>query len=466
VDVLIHAAGLEISRRLADKRPEEFDLVFDVKADGWFNLLSNLGQMPLGATVAFGSVAGRFGNAGQTDYSAANDLLAKLASSLRATHPATRAITIDWTAWGGIGMATRGSIPAALAEAGIDLLPPEDGIPVVRRELTAGDAGTEIVVAGRLGAMTDEFDPTGGLDLGGVAARGPLLGAVTGMGLYSGLTVETDLDPSRQPFLFDHRIAGTPVLPGVMGIEALAEAASLLFPDLEIAAVEEVRFLAPFKFHRDQPRRVTLRAELGVEHGGVVARCRLVGTRTLHGRTEPEVTTHFTARVRLSPAAEPRRGHGAVPPPSDGRGLSSEAIYRVYFHGPAYQVVDRAWRVGPEFVARLRADLPANHEPSELPLVVGPRLIELCFQTAGLAELAAEGRMGLPSGVGRIEFHWDPQENGPLHAVVTRRPDGAFDGTVVDDEGNVVLLVEEYRTTALPDAVDPSVLRPIRDALS
>jgi len=36
----------------------------------------------------------------------------------------------------------------------------------------------------------------------------------------------------------------------------------------------------------------------------------------------------------------------------------------------------------------------------------------------------------------------------------------------VDDEGNVVLLVEEYRTTALPDAVDPSVLRPIRDALS
>ena len=32
-------------------------------------------------------------------------------SSLRRTRPGTRALAVDWTAWGGIGMATRGSIP-------------------------------------------------------------------------------------------------------------------------------------------------------------------------------------------------------------------------------------------------------------------------------------------------------------------------------------------------------------------
>ena len=37
IDVLLHAAGLEISRALADKEPREYDLVFGVKADGWFN---------------------------------------------------------------------------------------------------------------------------------------------------------------------------------------------------------------------------------------------------------------------------------------------------------------------------------------------------------------------------------------------------------------------------------------------
>ena len=89
----------------------EFDLVFDVKADGWFNLLNAIGNMPLGATVAFSSVAGRFGNAGQCDYSAANDLLCKITSSFRTTRPETRGIVIDWTAWGGIGMATAGPFP-------------------------------------------------------------------------------------------------------------------------------------------------------------------------------------------------------------------------------------------------------------------------------------------------------------------------------------------------------------------
>ena len=52
-------------------------------------------------------MAGRFGNLGQTDYSAANDLLCKLASAMRTTRPDTRAIVIDWTAWAGIGMASR-----------------------------------------------------------------------------------------------------------------------------------------------------------------------------------------------------------------------------------------------------------------------------------------------------------------------------------------------------------------------
>ncbi|MEM9746736.1 MAG: SDR family NAD(P)-dependent oxidoreductase, partial [Actinomycetota bacterium] len=70
VDVLLHAAGLEISRNLPDKEQREFDLVFDVKSDGWFNVFHAAQDMPIGATVVFSSVAGRFGNQGQTDYAA------------------------------------------------------------------------------------------------------------------------------------------------------------------------------------------------------------------------------------------------------------------------------------------------------------------------------------------------------------------------------------------------------------
>ena len=48
-------------------------------------------------------------------------------------------------------MASRGSIPKMMEMAGIDMLPPEVGVPVVRRELTAAGAGGEVVVAGSLG---------------------------------------------------------------------------------------------------------------------------------------------------------------------------------------------------------------------------------------------------------------------------------------------------------------------------
>ena len=88
-------------------RQREFDLVFDVKADGWFNLLHALGDVPLGAAVVFSSIAGRFGNGGQTDYSAANDLLCKsVVEPAPDSRPARRGIAIDWTAWADIGMAT------------------------------------------------------------------------------------------------------------------------------------------------------------------------------------------------------------------------------------------------------------------------------------------------------------------------------------------------------------------------
>ena len=67
--------------------------------------------------------------------------------------------------------------------------------------------------------------------------------------------------PAVQPFLYDHQIDGTPVLPGVMGIEAFAEAALCVLPGWQVEAVEDVNFLAPFKFYRSEPRTMTIEAE-------------------------------------------------------------------------------------------------------------------------------------------------------------------------------------------------------------
>ena len=471
IDVLLHAAGMERSHFLPDKDPKEFDLVFDVKADGWFNLLRAIGDMPLGATVAFSSIAGRFGNAGQADYSSANDLLCKITSSFRTTRPATRGLAIDWTAWGGIGMATRGSIPKMMEVAGIDMLPPQAGIPLIRRELTTGGTRGEVLIGQRLGLMLDEFDPSGGLDPAALAsdprlaAPGPMRGNIVSANVNGGITLETALDPAEQPFLHDHQIEGTPVLPGVMGVEAFAEAATSMLPGWRVEAVEDVEFLAPFKFYRAEKRTLTVQALITPCGDGLVADCRLLGARQLPGRDEPQVTTHFTGRVRLT-RRPPEPATGPVP---ELRGAFVEAadIYRVYFHGPAYRVMEEAWCNGGRIVGRMAKQLPDNHRPPEMPTVLSPRLIELCFQTAGIWELGVQGRFGLPQHVDKIVPLRSPDGfEGSLHAIAVPRPqDGGFDIEVADSAGARYLKLEGYRTVALPSGFDAEAVKALQSVV-
>jgi acyl transferase domain-containing protein/NAD(P)-dependent dehydrogenase (short-subunit alcohol dehydrogenase family)/acyl carrier protein len=475
IDVLLHAAGMERSHFLPDKDAREFDLIFDVKSDGWFNLLHAIGDMPLGATVAFSSIAGRFGNAGQTDYSSANDLLCKITSSFRTTRPATRGIVIDWTAWGGIGMATRGSIPKMMELAGIDMLPPEAGVPLIRRELTVGGTRGEIVIGQRLGVLLEEWDETGGLDTSArevsrqkhSPAQGPMVGKIANVGVFGPLTIETTLDPKIQPFLYDHQIDSTPLLPGVMGIEAFAEAALTLLPDWHVEAIDEVNFLAPFKFYRNEPRTVTVEALIHPHGGGLVADCRLIGHRSLSNQTEPQVTTHFTARVRLTKQPPKTLTVPTLGAPT-GNIIEATDIYRLYFHGPAYRVVERAWWDGHRIVGLMARGLPNNHYPSELSTIVAPRLIELCFQTAGVWEMGSQGRMGLPHHIDCVSLLKPIPESTDtvLYAVVTPNPSqGSFDAEVVDAKGNCYLQLTSYRTVAVPSAIDAERVKPLHAAM-
>ena len=126
-----------------------------------------------------------------------------------------------------------------------------------------------------------------------------------------------------------------------------------------------------------------------------MADCRLIGAPRRCPARPSRRRVHFTGRVRLAreaPAAPP-----AAAPPADRRRPASghDDVYRVYFHGPAYQVLERAWRDNGDVVGRLarraaRRPRAAEHADCE----IAPRLIELCFQTAG----RVGARHGRPDG--------------------------------------------------------------------
>jgi hypothetical protein len=259
----------------------------------------------------------------------------------------------------------------------------------------------------------------------------------------------------RQPFLNDHRIDGTAVLPGVMGIEGFAEVARLLVPGRQVASVEDMEFLAPLKFCRDEPRTVTIRATLRRDGHDLLADCTLEAERVLPGSAAPQVTTHFTGKVRLSSSAPGPERDTAVAEPA--RTVASEDVYRLYFHGPAYQVVSSMWQQNGGTAARISGTLPDDHVPMTAPTITGPRLVELCFQTAGLGEAAQHGRLALPRHVDRVRILTDTTKvTGALYAVA-RESGEDFDCSVLDSDGNVVVRVEGYRTVALPGSVPDDV---------
>jgi len=313
-----------------------------------------------------------------------------------------------------------------------------------------------------LGILLQEWDATGGLDVAALAPQGPMLGKV-GCGLRDGLTIETTLDPAIQPFLHDHQIDGTPVLPGVMGVEAFAEAALLMLPGWHVEAVEEVNFLAPFKFYRHEPRTVTIQVAFRPQGDVVVADCRLTGSRSLPNQAEPQIATHFTAHVRLTRQV-PESTTAPKPGAASEAIVKAADIYRVYFHGPAYQVLEQAWMDCERLVGQMAESLPDNHHPPTLPTILSPRLIVLCFQAAGLWEMSVHGRMGLPLHIGRVST-WpmpDPAA-GPLYAVVTPADGGAgFQADVVDGAGNRYVHLSGYRMVEVPGGVDTEPLQALQ----
>jgi hypothetical protein len=384
-----------------------------------------------------------------------------MSSALRRTRPGTRTIAIDWTAWGGIGMAMRGSIPQIMAAAGITMLPPESGIPTVRRELSAGGGSGELVVAGTLGMMTAELAPNGGLDTekvkAALAARErPLLmvGEVKAARLYGGLQVATTLDPKLQPFLFDHQIDGVPVLPGVMGTEAFAAVASVLAPGFALLAIEDETFLAPFKFHRNQPATLYLSAvaaPAGIGELLVSAELRSIIQPRPELPAQERVLFKARLRLRRQAAEQPRVAFNK--PSAKSLTIGKQPIYGVYFHGPAYQVIEKAAVEDAAVVALMADDLGPNASPANAATVTAPRLLEFLFQAAGLWLIVRKETMALPTSLARAVFHRQPEEakDKRLYALVEVRDDGAaFDGKVVDEKGLVYAELVGYRTVSLP----------------
>jgi hypothetical protein len=279
------------------------------------------------------------------------------------------------------------------------------------------------------------------------------------------------LDPSHEPYLRDHALNGIPLLPGVMGVEGLTMAARLVSSLLaseknsfQVLRIEDVHFYAAFKFYRGEKSKLTWKANVLRKGGGLVADVELESTVKRYGR-EPETIVHFCGRVYLQASHVLAAKKNDTPPYWNGTStLGADDIYKIYFHGPAFQVLEGVQRRGDQVLGKLRDNQPAI-TALDHGLATAPVLVELCLQTAGVWEVGKTGSLALPSWIGRLQFYQADAPNGTMYAEVNPRNSDegglCFDARVVDAEGRVYLELENYRTEPLPYTVEKDLLQPV-----
>jgi hypothetical protein len=104
---------------------------------------------------------------------------------------------------------------------------------------------------------------------------------------------------------------------------------------------------------------------------------------------------------------------------------------------------------------------PALSRPGELSSL--PMFTELAFQAAGVVEMQNTARMGLPSRVGRLRLHHLPEAPRRVAArVVPQNGGGLYKVQVLTEEGQVLLEMDEYRTSALPQELPPDLRRALQ----
>ncbi|HVQ92032.1 MAG TPA: SDR family NAD(P)-dependent oxidoreductase [Mycobacteriales bacterium] len=239
LDCIVHAAGTPGGGMAEVKERAAAEAVLAPKLTGTLALRAVFGDLPLDQVVLCSSVTGSVGGFGQVDYCAAN---AFLDAHARSAHgwPA-RVVSLGWGGWAEVGMAAAGTAPAAFRA-------------LERAEPAGADHPVDHPV------LSSRQETGSGLP----AYRGTVSAATHWL-------------------LDEHRIAGTPVVPGTGHLEVLRAAVAATLPPVpgRVLELRDVLFLQPMSVPdggsaeiRVQPRPAAgdgLVVELTSTAGGVTS---------------------------------------------------------------------------------------------------------------------------------------------------------------------------------------------------
>lgn len=299
--------------------------------------------------------------------------------------------------------------------------------------------------------LTGTAGPSGTADLGQAPADHPLLGAAVDLG--DGETVFTGrLSTRAHPWLADHALSGTIVVPGTVFLEMALHAGA----KAGTARIEELTVSTPMELPEDGA--VDLRVRVAAEDGNGLRACRISGRAT-----GGEWIEHATGTLGPDTAPAPV----VVPVPADWPSADATPVplarmyedlgLRGHEYGPVFQGLCAAWRCDGEQFAE--AVLPEPEAANAGGYRLHPALLDASLHGLIADAPRREGQCMQPLRWRGVSlFGTGGRTSLRVHAAPA--VDGGHPLTLLDASGDPVGLVEslELCPVAMGRPADPAAV--------
>jgi acyl transferase domain-containing protein/short-subunit dehydrogenase/acyl carrier protein len=274
-------------------------------------------------------------------------------------------------------------------------------------------------------------------DLGQLASGHPLLAAGIGLADSDGLVLTGRIGTRTHPWLADHAIAGSIVLPGTAFVEMALHAAE----QVGCAVVDELTLQAPLRL--PETGAVALQAVVGAEEDGRRA-------VEFYSRAESDAdapwTRHATGVLAFADAAVEPAPLTEWPPAgaeqvADG-GLYAELAAQGYGYGPLFHGLRTAWRR--DGVVYAEVALPAAGRDAAFG--IHPALLDAVLHATDFApgEAREADEIRLPFAWTGVRLHASGATD--VRVRITSPATGGVTLEITDPAGAPVLSVESFRS--------------------
>ncbi|MGX7673925.1 type I polyketide synthase [Plantactinospora sp. DSM 117369] len=295
--------------------------------------------------------------------------------------------------------------------------------------------------------LRDPGSPAGLAAAGLAPTDHPMLGAAIALADSDRYLLTGRLALDGHPWLADHALRDTPVLPGAAIVELVMRAGDRVGG----TRVEELTLRAPLLLPEDRAVQVQLALDAPDDTG---RRPVTVHSRTEDAEPDQPWTCHATGV--LAPPETATSPEPSVWPPADARPVDLAGFYERaagsgLAYGPAFQCLRAAWRRGDEVFTEVA--LTADQVENASRYGVHPALLDAALHGAALLGDAAP--TGLPFEWRGVSMH----ANGPSALRVRLTPStGGLSLTLTDPAGQPVATVESLTVREIPADQMPAAL--------